>query len=102
MVIPLKANEVVIKAGDSFYLSEQDKIGGKMILTNQRIYFRSANGHGDNHNLEILPSEISEVIFFNTRRILPNGLNLILKNGEEKKFSIKKRNEFGSMINKMY
>jgi len=45
MVIPLKANEVVIKAGDSSYLDDAEKICGKLILTNQRIYFITSNGH---------------------------------------------------------
>jgi hypothetical protein len=102
MVIPLKANEVVVKAGDTTYLANAEKVSGKLILTNQRIYFRASNGHGDQYNLEILPSEIMEVIFFNTKKILPTGLNVVMKSGEEKKFSLKKRNEMGSMINKMY
>ena len=33
---------------------------------------------------------------------IPNGLNVVMKSGEEKKFSLKKRNEIGAMINKMY
>ena len=102
MVIPLKANEVVIKAGDSSFLDDCEKICGKLILTNQRIYFITYNGHAEKYDQEILPSDIREVIFFNIRRFLPNGLNVVLKNGEERKFSLKKRNEIGEMINKMY
>jgi hypothetical protein len=102
MVIPLKANEVVIKAGDSSYLTNSEKISGKLILTNQRIYFKSSNGHAEEYDLEILPAEILEVIYFNVRRFLPNGLNVIMKNGEERKFSLRKRNEMGALINKMY
>jgi hypothetical protein len=102
MVIPLKANEVVIKAGDSSFLDDCEKICGKLILTNQRIYFITYNGHAEKYDQEILPSDIREVIFFNIKRFLPNGLNVVLKSGEERKFSLKKRNEIGEMINKMY
>ena len=102
MVVPLKANELVVKAGDSTYFIEDEKVTGKLILTNQRIYFVSTNGHTGSHDQEILPSEIQEIIFFTTHRILPNGLKVIMKTGEEKKFSVKKRNEIGSLINKMY
>ena len=102
MVVPLKANELVVKAGDSTYFIEDEKITGKLVLTNQRIYFVSTNGHAGSHNLEILPSDIQEVIFFNTHKILPNGLSVMLKSGEERKFSVKKRNEIGTLINRMY
>ena len=102
MVIPLKANEVVIKAGDSSYLDNAEKICGKLVITNQRIYFVTSNGHAEKYDQEILPSDIREVIFFNIKRFLPNGLNVVLKSGEERKFSLKKRNEIGEMINKMY
>ncbi|MCK4853160.1 MAG: hypothetical protein KAT31_02835 [Bacteroidales bacterium] len=102
MVIPLKANEVVIKAGDSTYFTDSEKICGKLILTNQRIYFKTANGHAEKFDQEIMPADILEVIFFNVKKFLPNGLNVVLKSGEERKFSLKKRNEIGAMINKMY
>ncbi len=102
MVIPLKANEVVVKAGNSMLLSSSEKVGGKLILTNQRIYFIASNGHAGKYDLEILPEEILEVIFFNTRKIFPHGLNVVLKSGKQRKFSLKKRNEIGTMINKMY
>ena len=102
MVIPLKSNEVVVKAGDSTYLHDSEKVSGKLILTNQRIYFKASNGHGGKYDLEILPADILEVIFFNTRRILPTGLNVVMRSGEQRKFSLRKRNEIGILINKMY
>ena len=102
MVIPLKANEVVVKAGDTTYHVDSEKIDGKLILTNQRIYFKASNGFAGKFDLEILPAEIREVIFFNVRKILPHGLNVVMKSGEERRFSLRKRNEIGAMINKMY
>ena len=102
MVVPLKANEVVVKAGDSTYFVNAEKVGGKLIITNQRIYFKSTNGHGDKYDLEIIPSDILEVIFFKTGVLQSNGLNVVMKSGEELRFSVKKRNEIGTLINKMY
>lgn len=102
MVIPLKANEIVVKAGDTTYYTPSEKVNGKLILTNQRIYFKTLNGQAGKYDLEILPAEIREVIYFNTRKIFPNGLNVVMKNGEQRKFSLRKRNEIGAMINKMY
>ena len=102
MVIPLKANEVVIKAGDTTYLVDSERVGGKLILTNQRIYFKASNGFANKYDLEILPAEILEVIFFKSGNVFKKGLNVVMKTGEERRFFLKKRNEIGMMINKMY
>jgi hypothetical protein len=102
MVVNLKANEQVIKAGDSTYHTESEKIQGKLIVTNQRVYFKSDNGHADKFNVEILPSDIREIIYFSTNIFSPNGFDVVMKNGEIMKFTVKKRDEIASLINKMY
>jgi len=102
MVVSLKANEQVIKAGESIYYADSDKVEGKLILTNQRIYFKPTNGHIDQFSLEILPADIREVIFCKIGKLFSNGLNVVMKDGEELLFKVKKRNEIGAMINKMY
>ena len=102
MVVNFKSNEQVVKAGDSTYFSEKEKISGKLIITNQRIYFKSVNGHAQELEMEILPSEILEVIYFNSSLFSQNGLNVVMKNGDQLKFTVKKRNEMGALINKMY
>ncbi|KPK84701.1 MAG: hypothetical protein AMS27_09265 [Bacteroides sp. SM23_62_1] len=102
MVVNFKSNEQVVKAGDSTYFSENEKISGKLIITNQRIYFISVNGHTKEVEFEILPSEILEVIYFNQSIFSQNGLNVVMKNGDQLKFTVKKRNEMGALINKMY
>ncbi len=102
MKLDLNANELVLKAGDSLYLSNSEKVSGKLILTNQRIFFTTKENVKTNYFLEILPVHIKELMFFNTKRIIRNGLNVITKDGSEHKFTIKKRDEWCSMINKMY
>lgn len=102
MVVNLKANEVVLKAGDTNHCLEDNRIPGKLIVTNQRIYFLTKNPDSTRFNLEITPEQIKEVIFYNTNKIFPNGLNLILKAGQQLRFILKKRNAFGELINKMY
>ena len=102
MQVDLKPNEVVVKAGNSDRLHSEGKIDGKFIITNQRIYFKCLNGLAGKYDLEINPSQIHEVHFFNTGFLSPNGLNLILKGGEEHRFKVKQRNSFGELINSMY
>ena len=102
MVVDLKANELVLKAGDSNLYYDEQNIDGKLILTNQRVYFKSKDGEHSKFNLEILPSQIKEIIYFNTLKIFPNGLNIILKEGGELKFKIGNRNSWGQALNRIY
>ena len=102
MVVNFKANEQVIKAGDSTYHKETEKIQGKLIVTNQRVYFKSENGNANKYDVEILPADIREIIYFSSNIFSPNGLNVVMKNGETLKFTLKKRDEMASLINKMY
>jgi hypothetical protein len=99
MKIDLKANEMVVKATDSNYLlNKSTKITGKLILTNQRIYFKSTNGHTGKYDLEIDPKSIKEVMFFNPGIFVRSGLSLIISHGDELKFTLKNRSEWGQVI----
>ncbi|MBS3774512.1 MAG: hypothetical protein KGY70_04965 [Bacteroidales bacterium] len=100
MKVNLKPNEIVVKAGDSQHLNGKGKITGKLILTNQRVYFKSPEK--SEYNMEIVPTEIEEVIFFNTSAFSSNGLNIVTRAGEELKFKIKQRDSWGKAINQMY
>jgi len=100
MKVDLKANEVVVKAGDSQHMNGKGNIDGKLILTNQRVYFKSPRD--SSYNMEIMPTDIEEVIYFNTGMFSSNGLNIVTKEGSQLKFKIKKRNDWGKAINQMY
>jgi hypothetical protein len=41
MTVKLNPNEIVLKAGDTNQIVESNTIEGKLIVTNQRIYFKS-------------------------------------------------------------
>ncbi len=102
MQIDFKPNEMVVKASNSKWLANGNTVEGKFIVTNQRIYFKGQNGNTGMADIEISPSQIQEVHFFNTGFLSPNGLNVILKGGEQFKFRVKQRNAFGELINRMY
>jgi hypothetical protein len=102
MVVDLKANELVLKASDSNYFADETNIDGKLILTNQRVYFKTKEDKNSGYNLEILPNQIKEILYFNTMKIFPNGLNIILKEGKQLKFKIGKRNTWGKVLNRIY
>lgn len=101
MKIDLKPNELVVKAGDSLFLNAKD-VKGKLIVTNQRLYFEAIQEGDKHYNQEIQPANIQEVLPFNSYSIIPNGLNIVTKNGEELRFKVKKRKTWEVLINKMY
>lgn len=98
MRINLKANEVVLKATDTLHTSGADETKGKLILTNQRLYFKSVQHDSDIRNFEILPGEISEILFYNVMRIIPRGLDLMTADGRKLRFSMKNRKEWCRQI----
>ncbi len=100
MKVDLKANELVVKAGDSKFLNGKD-VGGKLIVTNQRIYFVAKVAADNNYNQEIHPTNIREVMPSNTFAIISNGLNVVTKSGEELRFKVKNRRSWENLINKM-
>ena len=66
------------------------------------MYFKDLQKSETNEVLEILPSEIREVFYFNTFKIFPNGLQIVMKSGKELRFKIQKRDIWGQAINSMY
>jgi hypothetical protein len=102
MTVKLNANEVVLKAGDTNQVIDNNTIDGKLIVTNQRIYFKTLNEETKHYNLEILFENILEVIYFSKGLFSVKGLNVITRDGKTHTFPLKKRDEFGQLINSMY
>jgi len=102
MTVKLNPNEVVIKAGDTNQVVGNDTIEGKLIVTNQRIYFKTLKEESERFNLEILFDNILEIIYFNRGLFSVKGLNVITRDGRCLSFPLKKRDEFGQLINSMY
>jgi hypothetical protein len=102
MKVDLKANEVVLRATDSKFHYDHTTVDGKLILTNQRLYFKVFDELMKHLELEFLPQQILEVLPFSVNLFAPKGLNLVTKDGLQYKFTMKNRNEWGALINKMY
>jgi hypothetical protein len=103
MTVKLCANEVVLKAGDTNQLIDNNLVDGKLIVTNQRIYFKSLSEEAEMFNFEILFDNIREVIYYSKGLLFGvKGLNVITRDGKEHTFPLKKRDEIGKLINKMY
>ena len=102
MTVKLNSNEVVLKAGDTNQVVDNKTVNGKLIVTNQRIYFKSLAEDTALFNLEILFDNILEVIFYSKGLFSVKGLNIITRDGSSFTFPLKKRDEIGQLINKMY
>ena len=102
MTVKLNPNEVVIKAGDTNQVVGKETIEGKLIVTNQRLYFKTLKEETERFNLEILFENILEVIYFNRGLFSVKGLNVITRDGRCLSFPLRKRDEFGQLINRMY
>jgi hypothetical protein len=102
MTVKLNPNEVVLKAGDTNQVIDSNTIEGKLIVTNQRIYFKTMKEETEKFNLEILFENILEVIYFSRGLFSVKGLNVVTRDGKSHSFPLKKRDEFGQLINKMY
>jgi hypothetical protein len=103
MTVNLNANEVVLKAGDTNQVIDNSTIEGKLIVTNQRIYFKTLKEETERFNLEIMFDNILEVIFYSKGLLFGvKGLNVVTRDGKSHSFPLKKRDEIGQLINKMY
>ena len=102
MTVKLNANEVVLNAGDTNQVINNNKVEGKLIVTNQRIYFKALQQEAEKFNLEILFDNILEVIFYSKGIFAVKGLNVVTRDGKSHSFPLKKRDEIGQLINKMY
>jgi len=103
MTVKLNANEVVLKAGDTNQVIDNNTIAGKLIVTNQRIYFKTMDEKTENFNIEILFDNIKEVIYYSTGLLFgTKGLNVVTRDGKTHTFPLKKRDEIGQLINSMY
>jgi hypothetical protein len=102
MTVKLYPNEVVLNAGDTNQIIDNKTVDGKLIVTNQRIYFKPLTEDTGLINLEILFENILEVIFYSKGLFLAKGLNIVTREGRSYSFPLKKRDEIGQLINKMY
>jgi hypothetical protein len=102
MTVKLNANEVVLKAGDTNQMVDNSLVDGKLIVTNQRIYFKTLNEEKEKFSFEILFDNILEVIYFSKGLFSVKGLNVVTRDGRTHSFPLKKRDEIGQLINRMY
>jgi len=99
MRINLNPNEIVVKASDSKHYNDTEVTPGKLILTNQRLLFASGE---DRITVSIIPACISEILPFHAGFFSQKGLNVVMKDGNETRFTVNDSGSWTRLINKMY
>ena len=74
-------------------------VGGRLKITNRRIFFEAHAINFHKQTAEILISDIAEVKTRNTLGIIPNGLLIRTKEGVEYKFVVWRRGKLMELIN---
>ncbi|KKB71547.1 MULTISPECIES: GRAM domain-containing protein [Bacillus] len=71
-----------------------ESVGGRLKLTSESLFFTSHGVNIQNKPLDIKIQDIAKVEKRNTFLVVPNGLKVVLKNQQEYKFVVAKRQEF--------
>lgn len=70
-----------------------EAVGGRMKITEKEIVFTPHSINLNRNELTINMSDITDVGKRNTYYIVPNGLRIVVKSGEEYKFVVNNRNK---------
>jgi hypothetical protein len=88
IVIDTDENESVIKTGGANHFKGKEAVGGKLILTNKRLIFKSHKYNIQNHQDNFDLKQIDTLRTTKTLKFLENGLTLELLNNTRHKFIV--------------
>lgn len=98
MEIQLAVGETIIKEGPANHFKGAESVGGKLYLTNQRLFFKSHTLNLQVHEESYPLDQIVSTRRRNTLGIVPNGLAVHLKDGREEKFVVWGRGDWMKKI----
>lgn len=81
----------IIHEGAANHFLGAESVGGKLYLLKDALEFKSHGFNVQNHNLTIYLKDIQEAKTYNLFWFIPNGLLIILKNGQIEKFVVNGR-----------
>ena len=87
-------NTEIIHEGAANHFLGAESVGGKLYLLNNTLEFKSHGFNVQNHNLVINLKDIEQAETYNLLWIVPNGLKIILKNGQTEKFVVNNRTKW--------
>ena len=105
MQIPLRTNESIMRQGHANLQRGWETVGGKLFLTNQRLYFssHSFNVQSGPTSIELtnnISTELCWTKFLGYIPLAPNSLLVQTNGGLDYRFVLHGRQDWASAINK--
>ena len=88
IIIELNSSESIIIEGGANHFKGKEGVGGKLVLTDQRLIFKSHKFNAQNHELALTLNEIKGISETKTLGILNNGLTIELITNESHRFIV--------------
>lgn len=76
-----------------------EAVGGKLLLTNERLIFKSHRINIQNHQLSIDLTSLSEINRFKTLALVNNGVSITTNSGRTEKFVVSNADEMLNRLN---
>ena len=98
--LKLQQGDEILYADRANHIYKGEALGGMLYLLKDRLQFKAHNFNVQNQTVAIALSEIKEIQFYNTLRIIPNGLKLLMPDGETARFVVNNRKQWKEQIEK--
>jgi hypothetical protein len=94
MKIRLRDNETILKEGGANHFKGVEAVGGKLWLTNLRLFFKSHFLNAQPHEESYYLNDLVSVQPVNTLNLVPNGIKVTLKDGRTERFVVNQRQDW--------
>jgi GRAM domain len=97
-IVEMSEDEKIIKEDGANYFKGKEGVGGKLVLINNRLIFKSHKLNIQNHQDNFELQKIEKVEVTKTLGIFKNGLTIELRNKEMHKFVVDEPDEWINQI----
>ena len=94
----LNPNEQIIHQGGANHFVGMEGVGGKLFMTNQRLFYKSHGMNIQDHELTIEFDDIVRLELCRTMYVIPNGLKIHLKNRDVEQFVVQGRKKWMTLL----
>jgi hypothetical protein len=94
IVVETSEGEIVVKEGGANHFRGKEGVGGKLVLTDRRLIFKSHKFNVQNHKTDFDLKDVEKLQATKTLNILENGLTIELANREKHKFVVDEPKEW--------